>query len=156
MPPPVRFVVPILLYPLPGTHQTLCGPYFRDTLALRCFAWYTFVIPMRLYASLAILWRLSCLFGRYRFSLGSVLFPIGLSFESHSRIMASCCLSLGLARALLSSSALSCALLGSPGPPWALLGCPGPLLLSSPGLPWALLSCSGPFWALLVSSSGLS
>ena len=52
-----------------ATLQTLCGPYFRDTLALRCFAWYTFVIPMRLYASLAILSRLWCLFGRYRFSL---------------------------------------------------------------------------------------
>ena len=52
-----------------ATLQTLCGPYFRDTLALRCFAWYTFVIPMRLYASQGILWGLSCLFGRYRCSL---------------------------------------------------------------------------------------
>ena len=75
---PGRLVVPLLLYPLPGTHQTLCGPYFRDTLALRCFGWYTFVIPMRLYASQGILWGLSCLFGCYRFSLdrlGFLLVP---------------------------------------------------------------------------------
>ena len=73
-----RVVVLILFYLPSGVHQTLCGLYFRDTHALRCFAGYTFATPMRSYASLAILSRHPCLLGRCCPSLGSVLILIGL------------------------------------------------------------------------------
>ena len=79
MPRRIRSVVVPLFSLLLATHQTLCGPYFRDTPALKCFACYTFVTLMRSYASLAILWRLSCLIGRWCLCLGSVLILIGLS-----------------------------------------------------------------------------
>ena len=45
---------------LQGTHQTLCGPHFRDTRALICFAGYTFATPMLSNALWAILSRHQC------------------------------------------------------------------------------------------------
>ena len=111
-----------------ATLQTLCGPYFRDTLALRCFAWYTFVIPMRLYASLAILWGLSCLFGRYRFSLGSTWVPLGAILAPLGAILVQLDVSCRLFVTHWASPAIPRALLGSPWPSlascWPLIGLP--------------------------------